>query len=102
MPIETIETIEKLQDTHIFDRFKIADYPLFRLWSLVVRITQARSTLVSLQDTAYYHWILRCVRRAFLFGEDHYSDQNFEHRGLWLVERMRLLSQVFAIDMPRP
>jgi REP element-mobilizing transposase RayT len=62
-------------------------------------MTQARSTQVSLQDTAHYHCISRCVRRAFLCGEDHYSGQNFEHRRVWLVERMRLLSQVFAIDV---
>ena len=62
-------------------------------------MTQARSTQVSLQDTAYYHCISRCVRRAFLCGEDKYSGQNFEHRRVWLVERMRLLSQVFAIDV---
>ncbi|OEE10488.1 hypothetical protein OC1_16730 [Vibrio cyclitrophicus ZF207] len=60
---------------------------------------QARSTQVSPQDTAYYHCISRCVRRAFLCGEDKYSGQNFEHRRVWLVERMRLLSQVFAIDV---
>lgn len=62
-------------------------------------MTQARSTQVSLQDTVYYHCISRCVRRAFLCGEDKYSGQNFEHRRVWLVERMRLLSQVFAIDV---
>ncbi|MCL9775476.1 transposase [Vibrio methylphosphonaticus] len=62
-------------------------------------MTQARSTQVSLQDTAHYHCISRCVRRAFLCGEDAYSGKSFEHRRLWLVERMRLLSQVFAIDV---
>ncbi|MEZ9452523.1 transposase [Vibrio splendidus] len=62
-------------------------------------MTQVRSTQFSLQDTAYYHCISRCVRRDFLCGEDKYSGQNFEHRRVWLVERMRLLSQVFAIDV---
>jgi REP element-mobilizing transposase RayT len=62
-------------------------------------MTQARSTQVSLQDTEYYHCISRCVRRAFLCGEDKYSGKNFEHRRVWLVERIRLLSQVFAIDV---
>lgn len=62
-------------------------------------MTQARSTQVSLQDTEYYHCISRCVRRAFLCGEDKYSGQNFEHRRVWLIERIRLLSQVFAIDV---
>lgn len=62
-------------------------------------MTQARSTQVSIQDTEYYHCISRCVRRAFLCGEDKYSGQNFEHRRVWLIERIRLLSQVFAIDV---
>ena len=62
-------------------------------------MTQARSTQISLQDTAYYHCISRCVRRAFLCGEDTYSGQSFEHRRIWIVERIRLLSQVFAIDV---
>ncbi len=62
-------------------------------------MTQARSSLISLQDTAYYHCISRCVRRAYLCGHDDYSGRNFEHRRIWLIERLRLLSQVFAIDI---
>ncbi|WP_231897808.1 transposase [Vibrio tapetis] len=78
---------------------KLALLYLLRFRSLVVRMTQSRSTQVSLQDTAYYHCISRCVRRAFLCGEDNYSGQSFEHRRVWIVERMRLLSQVFSIDV---
>ncbi|MDP5254318.1 MULTISPECIES: transposase [unclassified Vibrio] len=62
-------------------------------------MTQARSSLISLQDTAYYHCISRCVRRAYLCGQDDYSGRNFEHRRVWVIERMRLLAQVFAIDI---
>lgn len=62
-------------------------------------MTQARSSLISLSDTAYYHCISRCVRRAYLCGQDDYSGRNFEHRRVWVIERLRLLSQVFAIDI---
>ncbi|MDP5253063.1 MULTISPECIES: transposase [unclassified Vibrio] len=62
-------------------------------------MTQARSSLISLQDTPYYHCISRCVRKAYLCGEDQQSGQCFDHRKIWLIERIRLLSQVFSIDI---
>lgn len=62
-------------------------------------MTRPRSTLVSLKDTPYYHCISRCVRRAFLCGQDRFTGQSFNHRKPWLVKRIRLLSSVFAIDI---
>ncbi len=62
-------------------------------------MTQARSIQVSLEDTPYYHCISRCVRRAFLCGEDHVTGENYEHRKPWVVEKLKELSEVFAIDV---
>ena len=62
-------------------------------------MTRPRSQIVSLADTPYYHCVSRCVRRAFLCGEDAYSGKNFDHRKPWLVDRLLLLGEVFAIDI---
>ncbi|MCG6202659.1 transposase [Psychromonas antarctica] len=62
-------------------------------------MTQSRSSLISLSDTPYYHCISRCVRRAFLCGEDQYSGKSFSHRRQWMVERIRQLSNIFAINV---
>ena len=62
-------------------------------------MTRPRASLVSVADTPYYHCIGRCVRRAFLCGDDRLTGQNFDHRKTWILERLRLLSEVFAIDL---
>ena len=62
-------------------------------------MTLPRRSQISLSDTSYYHCIARCVRRAFLCGEDYYTGQNFEHRRAWLVERLQLQSKVFGVNI---
>jgi len=62
-------------------------------------MTCPRSTLVSLSDTPWYHVVSRCVRRAFLCGLDAHSGQSFEHRRSWIVERIKQLAGVFAVDV---
>lgn len=60
---------------------------------------RARSTQVSLDSTSYYQCIRRCVRRDYLCGKNHYSGQDYEHRRQWVVDRLAVLAEVFAIDL---
>ncbi len=62
-------------------------------------MTTARKQLISLADTPYYHCISRCVRRAFLCGEDKNTGQNYDHRRGWVEDKILGLSQVFSIDV---
>ncbi|MCP4325362.1 MAG: hypothetical protein GY787_26655 [Alteromonadales bacterium] len=62
-------------------------------------MAQSRESLISLSDTPYYHCISRCVRRAFLCGEDRYSGQSFEHRKQWVDDCIRNLTDVFSIEV---
>lgn len=62
-------------------------------------MTRPRSTLVSANDTPYYHCIGRCVRRAFLCGEDPVTGKSFDHHKQRIVERLKLLTEVFTIDL---
>jgi REP element-mobilizing transposase RayT len=62
-------------------------------------MTRARNQLISLEATPYYHCISRCVRRAFLWGEDSFSGKNYEHRKAWVIARLRALADVFAIEI---
>ncbi|WP_316367552.1 transposase [Candidatus Thiodiazotropha sp. CDECU1] len=58
-----------------------------------------RKALVLLEETPYYHCVSRCVRRAFLCGVDAHTGKSYKHRRQWIVDRMKLLTDVFAIDI---
>ena len=62
-------------------------------------MTRARNQLISLDTTPYYHCISRCVRRAFLWGEDSLTGKNYGHRKEWVISRLGELAEIFAIDI---
>ena len=58
-----------------------------------------RSQQICLHETPYYHCISRCVRRAFLCGQDNLTGQSYEHRRIWVEDRLLTLGKIFAIDI---
>jgi REP element-mobilizing transposase RayT len=58
-----------------------------------------RSKYVQEGQEGVYHCFSRCVRRAFLYGFDKLTLRDFSHRKAWLVERLRHLAAIFAIDV---
>jgi hypothetical protein len=53
----------------------------------------------ALETTTYYHTISRCVHRAFFCGEDSLTGKNYVPSKFWVINRLRELSDVFAIDV---
>ena len=59
---------------------------------------QARGEYLNPSEVQIVHAVQRCVRRAFLCGQDAFTGQSFEHRRAWIRQRLELLAGVFAID----
>jgi len=64
-------------------------------------MTIARKHLIPKNANAFVHVINRCVRRAYLCGTDPDSiaGRNYDHRKQWIVDRVKFLTSVFAIDV---
>lgn len=60
-------------------------------------MTTARSDLIAPGAAGSFHCVQRCVRRAFLCGEDRCTGKSFEHRKDWIEHRLLLLANCFAI-----
>ena len=62
-------------------------------------MARPRSTQVCLSETPYYHCVSRCVRHAFLFGDDPISGKNLDHRKVWIETALRELPATFAVQV---
>lgn len=55
--------------------------------------------MVDSESAGFYHCISRCVRRAYLCGDDPISGRNCNHRKIWLEKRMLELANIFAVSL---
>jgi REP element-mobilizing transposase RayT len=62
-------------------------------------MTQARSTLIPPGHAVFVHVTTRCVRRAWLFGKDRFSNRRYDHRCELIEARVRELAEVFAVGV---
>ena len=62
----------------------------------MARLARCKSIDPTLEQTI--HVVSRCVRQAFLCGEDRHTGRCYEHRREWIRERLELQASVFAID----
>lgn len=60
-------------------------------------MTTARAAIAPPGVFGYYHCVSRCVRRAWLCGFDQLTGKSYEHRRIWLVERMNELASIFGV-----
>jgi REP element-mobilizing transposase RayT len=59
----------------------------------------ARKEIVAADEVSIYHCTTRCVRRAFLCGQDPVTAQDYAHRKAWVVQRLQHLAGVFAVEV---
>ena len=53
---------------------------------------QNRCDAIDESTVGVYHCINRCVRQAFLCGEDPVSGNNYDHRKDWIQRRLEFLA----------
>jgi len=58
-----------------------------------------RKQYVKEGEEGVYHCLSRCVRRAFLCGRDPLTQRDLSHRKSWIVDRLRELAAIFAIEV---
>jgi putative transposase len=62
-------------------------------------MTISRKQQTCLEETPYYHCVSRCVRHAFLCGEDDLTGRSYKYRRDWIAEKLKQLDGVFSISL---
>ena len=62
-------------------------------------MTYARKILIPKGSPGTFHCVSRCVRRAFLCGEDRLTGRSFEHRRQWVEDRIHELAGIFGVSI---
>ena len=60
---------------------------------------QARGKSMDSTKVQVFHITQRCVRRAFLCGDDAVSGKSYDHRKQWIRDRLEFLASIFGIDV---
>ena len=60
---------------------------------------QARGKSMDPTKVQVFHITQRCVRRAFLCGDDAVSGKSYEHRKQWIRDRLEFLASIFGVDV---
>ena len=58
-----------------------------------------RKSQIAVEAIPYYHCVSRCVRRAYLCGEDRYTGKCYDHRRAFIEEELLRLGQVFYLEV---
>jgi hypothetical protein len=58
-----------------------------------------RKEIIRDGEIAVYHTWSRCVYRAFLCGDDPFTQINFDYRRAWIGSLLNYLADVFAVDV---
>ena len=59
---------------------------------------QARGEYLNPHEVQIVHCVQRCVRQAFLCGLDRNTGVDYEHRRVWIRNRLEFLASVFGVD----
>jgi len=58
-----------------------------------------RAEVVVADEIGVYHCVQRVVRRAFLCGVDPLSGSSYDHRRIWIRDRLVSLAGLFGVEV---